>query len=206
MYLFIIIIIFFTEYASLGSLYSHLADPANVVDFKQILTWARHVALGINYLHNEAKVKVIHRDLKSKNCVICDGMIVKLVDFGASRFHGSTAMMTMAGTFPWMAPEVILGEPVSEKCDTFSYGVVLWELLTREVPFKGVDGIQVAWAVVEKNEVSYLTDLLNFHRVQRILFGFTHAPMCVKHCILGTFRKLGKIGHQILPNRFVTSG
>ncbi|XP_033636072.1 mitogen-activated protein kinase kinase kinase 20-like [Asterias rubens] len=141
-----------TEYASLGSLYSHLADPANIVDFKQILTWARHVALGINYLHNEAKVKVIHRDLKSKNCVICDGMIVKLVDFGASRFHGSTAMMTMAGTFPWMAPEVILGEPVSEKCDTFSYGVVLWELLTREVPFKGVDGIQVAWAVVEKNE------------------------------------------------------
>lgn len=34
--------------------------------------------VGINYLHNEAKVKVIHRDLKSKNCVICDGMIVKV--------------------------------------------------------------------------------------------------------------------------------
>ncbi|XP_038059770.1 mitogen-activated protein kinase kinase kinase 20-like [Patiria miniata] len=141
-----------TEYAALGSLYSHLADPANDVDFKEILTWARHVALGINYLHNEAAVKVIHRDLKSKNCVICEGMIVKLVDFGASRFHGSTALMTMAGTFPWMAPEVILGEAVSEKCDTFSYGVVLWELLTREVPFKGVEGFQVAWAVVEKNE------------------------------------------------------
>ncbi|XP_022100780.1 mitogen-activated protein kinase kinase kinase 20-like isoform X2 [Acanthaster planci] len=106
----------------------------------------------MNYLHNEAAVKVIHRDLKSKNCVICDGMIVKLVDFGASRFHGSTAVMTMAGTFPWMAPEVILGEAVSEKCDTFSYGVVLWELLTREVPFRGVEGYQVAWAVVEKNE------------------------------------------------------
>lgn len=51
-------------------------------------------------------------------------LLLQLVDFGASRFHGSTAMMTMAGTFPWMAPEVILGEPVSEKCDTFSYGVV----------------------------------------------------------------------------------
>ncbi|KAG5261557.1 hypothetical protein AALO_G00285630 [Alosa alosa] len=42
--------------------------------------------------------------------------------------------------------------PVSETCDTYSYGVVLWEMLTREVPFKGFEGLQVAWLVVEKHE------------------------------------------------------
>ncbi|XP_072029209.1 mitogen-activated protein kinase kinase kinase 20-like isoform X2 [Amphiura filiformis] len=141
-----------TEYAALGSLYAFLADPANDIDFTQILTWSKHIAMGINYLHNEASYRVIHRDLKSRNCVITADHIVKLCDFGSSRFHGSTQVMTMAGTFPWMAPEVILSQPVSDATDTFSFGVVLWELLTREVPFKGLEGIQVAWVVVEKDE------------------------------------------------------
>ncbi|XP_035208573.1 mitogen-activated protein kinase kinase kinase 20-like isoform X1 [Stegodyphus dumicola] len=60
--------------------------------------------------------------------------------------------MSVAGTLPWMAPEVIQCLPVSESCDVWSYGVVLWELLTHEVPFKGIEGFQVAWAVVEKEE------------------------------------------------------
>ncbi|KAJ8313666.1 hypothetical protein KUTeg_008227 [Tegillarca granosa] len=75
-----------------------------------------------------------------------------ICDFGASRFMGSTTKMSLAGTFPWMAPEVIQSQPVSEKCDTWSYGVVLWELLTHEVPFKGIEGFQVAWLVVEREE------------------------------------------------------
>ena len=52
-----------------------------------------------------------------------------------------------------MAPEVIQSMPVSDACDVWSFGVVLWELLTHEVPFKGIEGFQVAWLVVEKNEV-----------------------------------------------------
>ena len=60
----------------------------------------------MNYLHEEAPVKVIHRDLKSKNVVISADMVAKICDFGASRFLTSTTKMSMAGTFPWMAPEV----------------------------------------------------------------------------------------------------
>jgi len=60
--------------------------------------------------------------------------------------------MTLVGTFPWMAPELIQGLKSNETCDTYSFGVLMWEMLTREVPFKGMEGFQVAWNVVEKKQ------------------------------------------------------
>ncbi|XP_034740919.1 mitogen-activated protein kinase kinase kinase 20 isoform X2 [Etheostoma cragini] len=142
-----------TEYASGGSLYDYLSsDESEGMDMGQIMTWATEMARGMHYLHSEAPVKVIHRDLKSRNVVVAADKVLKICDFGASKFLTHTTHMSLVGTFPWMAPEVIQSLPVSETCDTFSYGVVLWEMLTREIPFKGLEGLQVAWLVVEKNE------------------------------------------------------
>ncbi|XP_067891531.1 mitogen-activated protein kinase kinase kinase 20-like isoform X3 [Heterodontus francisci] len=142
-----------TEYAPGGSLYDYLSSAkSEEMDMDQIMTWATDIAKGMHYLHMDAPVKVIHRDLKSRNVVIAADSVLKICDFGASRFHSHTTHMSLVGTFPWMAPEVIQSLPVAETCDTFSYGVVLWEMLTREVPFKGLEGLQVAWLVVEKNE------------------------------------------------------
>ncbi|XP_070694403.1 mitogen-activated protein kinase kinase kinase 20 isoform X1 [Pempheris klunzingeri] len=142
-----------TEYASGGSLYDYLSsDESEEMDMGQIMTWAAEIARGMHYLHSEAPVKVIHRDLKSRNVVLAADKVLKICDFGASKFLTHTTHMSLVGTFPWMAPEVIQSLPVSETCDTFSYGVVLWEMLTREIPFKGLEGLQVAWLVVEKNE------------------------------------------------------
>ncbi|KAK9537617.1 hypothetical protein VZT92_005219 [Zoarces viviparus] len=142
-----------TEYASGGSLYDYLSSAeSEEMDMGQIMTWAAEIARGMHYLHSEAPVKVIHRDLKSRNVVVSADKSLKICDFGASKFLTHTTHMSLVGTFPWMAPEVIQSLPVSETCDTFSYGVVLWEMLTREIPFKGLEGLQVAWLVVEKNE------------------------------------------------------
>ncbi|XP_028992540.1 mitogen-activated protein kinase kinase kinase 20 isoform X1 [Betta splendens] len=142
-----------TEYASGGSLYDYLSSAeSEEMDIGQIMTWAAEIARGMHYLHSEAPVKVIHRDLKSRNVVLSADKVLKICDFGASKFLTHTTHMSLVGTFPWMAPEVIQSLPVSETCDTFSYGVVLWEMLTREIPFKGLEGLQVAWLVVEKNE------------------------------------------------------
>ncbi|XP_070774918.1 uncharacterized protein [Enoplosus armatus] len=142
-----------TEYASEGSLYEYLSsEQSEEMDMEQIMTWAIQIAKGLHYLHAEAPVKVIHRDLKSRNVVMTADRVLKICDFGASKFLSHTTHMTVVGTFPWMAPEVIQSLPVSETCDTYSYGVVLWEMLTREVPFKGFEGLQVAWLVVEKQE------------------------------------------------------
>ncbi|TDH05583.1 hypothetical protein EPR50_G00123880 [Perca flavescens] len=142
-----------TEYASAGSLYEYLSsEQSEEMDMEQVMTWAIQIAKGLHYLHAEAPVKVIHRDLKSRNVVMTADKVLKICDFGASKFLSHTTHMTVVGTFPWMAPEVIQSLPVSETCDTYSYGVVLWEMLTREVPFKGFEGLQVAWLVVEKQE------------------------------------------------------
>ncbi|KAM3865971.1 protein kinase Npk [Diretmus argenteus] len=142
-----------TEYASGGSLYEYLSsEQSEEMDMEQIMAWAIHIAKGMHYLHAEAPVKVIHRDLKSRNVVMTADKVLKICDFGASKFLTHTTHMTVVGTFPWMAPEVIQSLPVSETCDAYSYGVVLWEMLTREVPFKGFEGLQVAWLVVEKQE------------------------------------------------------
>lgn len=54
-------------------------------------------------------------------------LIFQICDFGASKFLSHTTHMTVVGTFPWMAPEVIQSLPVSETCDTYSYGVVSWQ-------------------------------------------------------------------------------
>ncbi|KAM8933758.1 mitogen-activated protein kinase kinase kinase 20 isoform 1-T1 [Pelodytes ibericus] len=142
-----------TEYAAGGSLYEYInSNRSEEMDMDHIMAWATDVAKGMHYLHMEAPIRVIHRDLKSRNVVITSDGVLKICDFGASRFHSHTTHMSLVGTFPWMAPEVIQSLPVSETCDTYSYGVVLWEMLTREVPFKGLEGLQVAWLVVEKNE------------------------------------------------------
>ncbi|XP_052004110.1 mitogen-activated protein kinase kinase kinase 20-like isoform X1 [Xyrauchen texanus] len=142
-----------TEYASCGSLFDYLSSAESEdISMKQIMTWAVDIAKGMHYLHADAPVKVIHRDLKSRNVVLTAENVLKICDFGASKFHSHTTHMSLVGTFPWMAPEVIQSLPVSETCDTYSYGVVLWEMLTREIPFKGLEGLQVAWLVVEKNE------------------------------------------------------
>ncbi|KAJ8012765.1 hypothetical protein DPEC_G00046270 [Dallia pectoralis] len=142
-----------TEYASGGSLYEYLSSTqSEEMDLGQVMTWAMEIAKGMHYLHSEAPVKVIHRDLKSRNVVVTADRVLKICDFGASRFLSHTTHMSLVGTFPWMAPEVIQSRPVSETCDTYSYGVVLWEMLTREIPFKGLEGLQVAWLVVEKSE------------------------------------------------------
>ncbi|XP_051943541.1 protein kinase Npk [Hippocampus zosterae] len=142
-----------TEYASGGSLYEYLSsEQSEEMDMEQIMMWAIQMAKGMHYLHAEAPIKVIHRDLKSRNVVMTADKVLKICDFGASKFLSHTTHMTVVGTFPWMAPEVIQSLPVSETCDTYSYGVVLWEMLTREIPFKGFEGLQVAWLVVEKQE------------------------------------------------------
>uniref|UniRef100_A0A3P9QEK2 mitogen-activated protein kinase kinase kinase n=1 Tax=Poecilia reticulata TaxID=8081 RepID=A0A3P9QEK2_POERE len=131
------------EYASGGPLSRALAGrriPPHV-----LVNWAVQIARGMVYLHNEAIVPVIHRDLKSNNSKSLNYDYI--TDFGLAREWHKTTKMSTAGTYAWMAPEVIKSSTFSKGSDVWSYGVLLWELLTGEAPYKGIDGLAVAYGV-----------------------------------------------------------
>ncbi|XP_069494960.1 mitogen-activated protein kinase kinase kinase 9 [Ambystoma mexicanum] len=141
------------EFARGGSLNRVLSGKRIPPDV--LVNWAVQIASGMHYLHEEAIVPIIHRDLKSSNILILDKVensdlsnkMLKITDFGLAREWHRTTKMSAAGTYAWMAPEVIRSSMFSKGSDVWSYGVLLWELLTGEVPFRGIDGLAVAYGV-----------------------------------------------------------
>lgn len=132
------------EFCPYGPLYDLLRGGERVPPAR-LVSWAKQIASGMAYLHNH---KIIHRDLKSPNVLVGRKEIVKISDFGTSReWNEISTRMTFAGTVAWMAPEIIRNEPCSEKVDIWSYGVVLWELLSGEIPYKDVDSSAIIWGV-----------------------------------------------------------
>jgi mitogen-activated protein kinase kinase kinase 9 len=75
---------------------------------------------------------------------------LKITDFGLAREAYKTTRMSAAGTYAWMAPEVIKSSTFSKASDVWSYGIVLWEILTGETPYKGIDALAVAYGVAVK--------------------------------------------------------
>ncbi|GMF60732.1 unnamed protein product [Phytophthora fragariaefolia] len=103
---------------------------------------AADMARGMSYLHEHA---VVHRDLKSSNVLLDARGAAKIADFGLScalELGRAADLTAETGTYGWMAPEVIRHEPYSSKADVYSFAVVLWELLARDVPFKGQTPMQ----------------------------------------------------------------
>ncbi|KAL6605894.1 hypothetical protein ACP70R_041547 [Stipagrostis hirtigluma subsp. patula] len=137
-----------TEFLPRGSLFRLIHRPNNQLDERRRLRMALDVARGMNYLHNCTPV-IVHRDLKSPNLLVDKNWVVKVCDFGLSRMKHSTFLSSRstAGTAEWMAPEVLRNEPSDEKCDVFSYGVILWELCTLLQPWEGMNPMQVVGAV-----------------------------------------------------------
>ncbi|XP_043939853.1 mitogen-activated protein kinase kinase kinase 12 [Protopterus annectens] len=132
------------EFCAQGQLYEVLRAGRKVTP-SLLVEWSMGIAGGMNYLHLH---KIIHRDLKSPNMLISYDDVVKISDFGTSKeLSDKSTKMSFAGTVAWMAPEVIRNEPVSEKVDIWSFGVVLWELLTGEIPYKDVDSSAIIWGV-----------------------------------------------------------
>jgi mitogen-activated protein kinase kinase kinase 9 len=126
-----------------------------------LIKWALQVSHGMQYLHEHSltnRVPIIHRDLKSSNILLSEDalngehrlgdIILKLTDFGLARELQKTSNeMTAAGTYSHMPPEVIKSSAYSKASDVWSFGVLLWELLTGEIPYKGIDPLAIAYGV-----------------------------------------------------------
>ncbi|KAJ9183568.1 hypothetical protein P3X46_007407 [Hevea brasiliensis] len=142
-----------TEFLPRGSLYRFLHRPNPQLDEKRRMRMALDVAKGMNYLHT-SHPPIVHRDLKSPNLLVDKNWIVKVCDFGMSRMkhHTFLSSKSTAGTPEWMAPEVLRNELANEKCDVYSFGVILWELATCQIPWKGLNPMQVVGAVGFQNK------------------------------------------------------
>ncbi|KAJ4829080.1 Serine/threonine-protein kinase ht1 [Turnera subulata] len=139
-----------TEYLAGGSLrkFLHQQEPHSI-PLDLVLKLALDIAHGMKYLHSQG---ILHRDLKSENLLLGEDMSVKVADFGISCLEtqcGSAKGFT--GTYRWMAPEMIKEKHHTKKVDVYSFGIVLWELLTALTPFDNMTPEQAAFAVCQKN-------------------------------------------------------
>ncbi|XP_072033887.1 uncharacterized protein [Amphiura filiformis] len=118
-----------------GSLRNYLSNHRDDLPFELQRSWAEQAARAIEYLQHKG---VIHKDIKSDNYLIANGNVLKLTDFGLARLGDKTTNhATERGTAAYMAPEVFTEGILSPKLDIFAYGVVLWEIVTKQIPFAG---------------------------------------------------------------------
>lgn len=132
-----------TEYAEGGDL-SHRIRLQNKYPFKenQILDWVIQISLALHEIHSK---KILHRDIKPANCFLSKNDMIKIGDFGISKPLVNTMEManTMIGTPYFLSPEILSSHPYSYKCDIWSLGILLYELMMFKLPFEGQNIFQL---------------------------------------------------------------
>ena len=149
-----------TEFVSCGSLFDLIHRHREIPNWgvARIISVSKEICVGMSYLHSQG---ILHCDLKSSNILITDTWGVKIADFGLSFLfpestptnegttdaiddRGSAKIpLGCVGTHHWIAPEVLRGEEYSRGADVYSFGIILWEMIHRKIPYHDLSAAQV---------------------------------------------------------------
>lgn len=125
-----------------------LQDRKGVLTQKQALDIGIQIAEGLAAAHEKG---VVHRDIKPENIMIRKDGIVQVMDFGLAKLRGASRLTkegTTVGTAGYMSPEQVQGLDTDHRSDIFSLGVLLYEMLAGQIPFKGVHETAIAYEIV----------------------------------------------------------
>ncbi|GMP30280.1 hypothetical protein CsSME_00005017 [Camellia sinensis var. sinensis] len=172
------------EFLANGSLDRILFDPEKKkeLDWKKRLGIIIGTAKGLEYLHKDCQVRVVHRDIKASNILLDWKYRPKIADFGLARFYSSeriVANTAIVGTLGYMAPEYLAQGRLTEKVDVYSYGVLVLEVVSgvQNNKFHSEDTLSTlvttTWRHFQENTVAEIIDksmeIEDVEEVQRIV-------------------------------------
>ena len=130
------------------SLFDLIHDDEHSISVDEALVVMAQVSLGLYYLHH-CDPMVLHLDLKSGNVLLDEHGTAKVTDFGLSVLKQETAVVTSSqGSPQWTAPELLRGSPPDERADVYSFGVLLYEIVSARIPYDNLDSNQVVMGVI----------------------------------------------------------
>jgi eukaryotic-like serine/threonine-protein kinase len=140
-----------------GESLKQLVDRTGPLPARRAVELGLQVAEALAFAHNAG---LVHRDVKPQNVLVTEDGEAKVTDFGIARSldveHGVTQTGTVLGTSNYLSPEQARGQTVTPATDVYSLGVVLYELLTGEVPFPGENFVAVAMKHINEEPPSLL--------------------------------------------------
>lgn len=143
------------EYVGSRNLHQVIYECVEPLQEDRWLRYAAHIAHGLRFLHSH---NIVHLDIKPANVLISSEDLCKIADFGCSLklergcevSACGASVSHVGGTYTHRSPELLKGEAVSPKADIFSFGITMWQLITRKQPYTG-DRQHVLYAVVAHN-------------------------------------------------------
>lgn len=124
-------------------------EQQKVIDWKEAVHFATQILRALQHAHDKG---IVHRDIKPQNILLLENGTIKVTDFGIARFsRGETRTMTEAaiGSVHYISPEQARGEVTDDKADIYSVGVVLYEMITGQLPFESDSAVSVALMQVQ---------------------------------------------------------
>lgn len=129
-----------------GKTLSELIDESAPLDYKLAISIGKQVARGLSVAH---KNNIVHRDVKPHNILITEDGVAKITDFGIAKAVSDTTIVdsgreSIMGSVHYFSPEQAKGENATAKSDIYSFGIILFEMLTGRVPFDGDNPVTIA--------------------------------------------------------------